>query len=321
MQKLPGASVLADEKPSACLTAGICLCSRSGRELRSFVLGWSGALRKPLHKDADFRKHYDSGTALVELHIGVLDRSWFFHLSYLNLTTKHGALIEFQRDSDPYRQDNASSKGHSAFEIVPDRDRTFAMEVVHVCLNDVAFRGHYCEMRYWHIVSNMDKPPPGVAADLTHIVAVKNKPTRIFWNGSPPKKPAAKKRKQPLGQGSAPKRARAAAVCDVQSQFHAIADGSLDANEATVAETVGDEGSSCVSSDDDKQDSMVADGRDSEQEFGHREVEEDSASSAAVDEGKLDWDKDSCCSIDSKDIVCPGSFYILYVLIIDFDFM
>ena len=182
------------------------------------------------------------------------------------------------------------------------------MEVVHLCLSDIAFRGHSCEMQYLHIVSNMDKPPPGVAADLTHIVAVQHKGTRIFWNGSAPKRPAAKKRKQPQGQGNAPKRARA--ICDVESHPLAIADGSLDANDAGVAATVGDTSDSC-SSDSDQQNSSVADGRLSEQEFGHREVEEASASSSGLDDGDVNWDKDSSCNSDGKDICCPGCFFYM----------
>ena len=132
---------------------------------------------------------------MVELHISTLSTSWFYHLSYLNLTTKHGALMEFQLDSDPLRQDNASMKGYSAFELHSERQRPLGMELVHVCLDDVAFRGHVCEMRLWHLVSNFDTPPSNVAADLTHLVAVRVPGSRrVFWAGMPPRKNTAQKR-------------------------------------------------------------------------------------------------------------------------------
>ena len=84
-RKLPGSAFLADEKPSPCLLAGICLCSRAGLELMAFAKSWASALRLPLQPDSTFRKHYDSGTAMVELHVSSLSTSWFYHLSYLNL--------------------------------------------------------------------------------------------------------------------------------------------------------------------------------------------------------------------------------------------
>ena len=56
---------------------------------------------------------------MVELHVPAVSRSWFFHLSYLNLTTQMGATVEMVIDSDTTRVQVAEAKQMMAFEFAP----------------------------------------------------------------------------------------------------------------------------------------------------------------------------------------------------------
>ena len=112
---LPLKNVLQNHKPSACWVAGVCFCSKYGKELQAFTKAFAASLRKPLAKHSPFRLAYDEGCAMVELHIAAVSRSWFFHLSYLNLTTKMGAIMEMVIDSDTIRVQVAEVKEMMAF--------------------------------------------------------------------------------------------------------------------------------------------------------------------------------------------------------------
>ena len=124
---------------------------------------------------------------MVELHIAAVSRSWFFHLSYLNLTTKMGAIMEMVIDSDTIRVQVAEVKKMMAFEPALSFPETLAIESVPVHLKGLPFVGNAVEIRLWKLATS-GRQPRFLASQPKHIVAQSLPGDRkLVWLGQAPK--------------------------------------------------------------------------------------------------------------------------------------